>query len=74
MDPISLLMSQPESFVERFNNSPFTDSPASGVGNSSYIGGSFKSTDDKQAEMMVKLMENMLKLSERMLEMMGEDK
>ncbi|PRY90328.1 transcriptional regulator with XRE-family HTH domain [Marinilabilia salmonicolor] len=72
VDPISVLMSQPESFIESFNNSPFTDSPgaSAGVGNSSTIGDNYNATNDKQAEMMVKLMENMLKLSERMLEMM----
>jgi transcriptional regulator with XRE-family HTH domain len=74
VDPLSILSAQPGAFIESFNNSPFTESPASisGVGNSSSIGDNYNSTNEKQTEMMMKLMENMLKLSDGMLEMMGK--
>jgi transcriptional regulator with XRE-family HTH domain len=72
VDPLSILSAQPGAFIESFNNSTYSDSPASGIGNNSSIGGNYKGTDDKQAELVMKLMENMLKLSERMIDMMGK--
>jgi transcriptional regulator with XRE-family HTH domain len=72
VDPMSILSAQPGAFIESFNNSTYSDSPASGIGNNSSIGGNYKGTDDKQAELVMKLMENMLKLSERMIDMMGK--
>ena len=65
VDPISVLMSQPESFIESFNNSPVT-----GTGFINQIGGHFQANDEKQNEMMMKLMENVVRLSERVIEMM----
>jgi transcriptional regulator with XRE-family HTH domain len=75
VDPLSILSAQPGAFIESFNNSPFSDSPSSvssGIGNNSSIGDNFNSANEKQAEIMMKLMENMLKLSGGMLEMMGK--
>ncbi|WP_291862611.1 helix-turn-helix transcriptional regulator [Marinilabilia sp.] len=74
IDPISVLTAQPDAFIESFNNSPFTDSPAalaaSGVGNSSTINDSFNTSPEEPTKLLVKLMENMLVLSERLIEMM----
>jgi transcriptional regulator with XRE-family HTH domain len=74
VDPLSILSTQPGTFIESINNSsPFTDSPGNnGIGNSNSIGDNFNSANEKQTEMMMKLMANMLKLSEGMLEMMGK--
>ena len=70
VDPLSVLSAQPGHFIESINNSsPFSSSPGNnGIGNSSSIGGDFSGYDKKQAEMMMKLMENMLILSERLIE------
>jgi len=72
VDPISVLMSQPGHFIESINNSsPFNSSPGNnGIGNSSSIGGDFHGYNEQQAQMMMKLMENVVALSERVINMM----
>ncbi|PRY98882.1 helix-turn-helix protein [Marinilabilia salmonicolor] len=70
VDPLAILSAQPGHFIESIENSPISGTGSNGIGNSSSIGGDFSSYDKKQAEMMMKLMENVVRLSERVIEMM----
>lgn len=65
VDPLLLLSSRPGQFVGGIHHSPF-----GGIGN--YVGGNFQMQDERQTQLMLQLMENMLKLSEGMIEVMGK--
>lgn len=65
VDPMLLLSSRSGQFIGGIHNSPF-----GGIGN--YVGGDFQMQDEKQNQMMLKLMENMLTLSDRVIEKIGK--
>jgi len=67
VDPVMILTTQPGSVIESINHSPITGSN-SGIGN--FVGGDLNERDEKQNQMMMQLMENVVRLSERVIEMM----
>jgi transcriptional regulator with XRE-family HTH domain len=67
VNPISVLTSQPESFIESFNTPVVTNSSVLNP-----FDECFQDIDAKQNKMIIKLMENVVKLSERTIEMIEE--
>jgi transcriptional regulator with XRE-family HTH domain len=65
VDPLSILASHPGHFIENIN-----DSPVSGIGNHNSFGGDFNGYNEQQAQIITKLMENVVALSQKVLEMM----
>ncbi|MFT3738391.1 MAG: helix-turn-helix transcriptional regulator [Breznakibacter sp.] len=68
IDPLMLMSVPPSSFLESGNNSP-----GAILGR---VGGSynFQTYDERQSEMMLKLMENMMTLSRNLIELMDKNK
>jgi transcriptional regulator with XRE-family HTH domain len=67
VNPISVLTSQPESFIESFNTPVVTNSSVLNP-----FDECFQDIDAKQNKMIIKLMENVVKLSERTIERIEE--
>jgi transcriptional regulator with XRE-family HTH domain len=63
VDPLTLLSQRTGNFIGGIHHSPF-----GGIGN--YVGGDFQMQDEKQTQLMIKLMENMLVVSERLIALM----
>lgn len=68
VDPLMLISIQPCSFLESGNNSP-----GAILGR---VGGSynFQTYNEKQSEMMLKLMENVLNISQNLIELLNKNK
>lgn len=60
VDPVGIITNVPGHFVENGNNSP-----NAGVGN--YVGGDIRLVDEKQTELITKLIETQITINERIL-------
>ena len=60
IDPVSIITNTPGNFVENGNYSP-----NSGVGN--YVGGDIRLADEKQTELITKLVETQIAMNEKIL-------
>ena len=67
VDPMQLISVTPSNYIESIQNN--YSSPGIGIGNKVEISGDFHSTDEKQATLIVKLIENVMAMNESVMDM-----